>query len=662
MSMQNDKSKQYVSGESIDGEFLVHKVFGGAGKSGMGVVYLVTSRNYPEPFVIKTSQASNDSFFFKEAKAWVNVGSHPNIVKALWVDKIGTDNPLMYVAAEYISGDEQRRNTVEQFLSGRPLPLDQSIKWAAQFCYGMKHAVQHGVPCHRDIKPANLMVDYAGDLKITDFGLAKINYGSDELQLDKNSLIKGAPLVTGKGAVMGTKEYMSPEQFINAAGTDIRADIYSFGIVLFQFATGGNRPFNPPANAVNRFIDYRMAQVNFPVPKIESPLKHIIERCLKKERNERYQSLDEMLEDIAFLAKTHKVNVLAPSHSIVDHLDSLYSKSMSLSELGDVDEAMAAISEYVRLRPEAGCGWTQMGKLMLLRGDLEKSIECSKKSIGYDSDNSHSWNNMGVAYNRMGQYEQAVICFEKALEIDPINTGSMNNLAMAYKNLKRYDESCKILLNAVCIKPEKEEYRINLGNTIAFMIQNHGTFLSNEQHQSFWLRAKEILKVLTELEPNNAVYWTNLGIANQMLDNLDGVIDSFINVERLEPNNGHALLRLAEAYWYSENFRQAILYSNRLLARNENVLRALSIRGRAMTASGRYPQAVELLARAFRQHPYSDAILVILADLHEISDNYDEAIRALEHCEQLLLMQGSRMNRNNLNDVKERIAKLRLKL
>ena len=71
MSMQNDKSKQYVSGESIDGEFLVHKVFGGAGKSGMGVVYLVTSRNYPEPFVIKTSQASNDSFFFPKLQLQV---------------------------------------------------------------------------------------------------------------------------------------------------------------------------------------------------------------------------------------------------------------------------------------------------------------------------------------------------------------------------------------------------------------------------------------------------------------------------------------------------------------------------------------------------------------------------------------------------------------
>ena len=97
-------------GETIVGEFKVHNIFGGEGKSGMGVVYLVTSRNYPTPFVLKTFQKAELNSvqrFHAEAEAWVSIGIHPNIVKALFVSEV---NEQLFIAAEYIAPDEYRKS------------------------------------------------------------------------------------------------------------------------------------------------------------------------------------------------------------------------------------------------------------------------------------------------------------------------------------------------------------------------------------------------------------------------------------------------------------------------------------------------------------------------------------------------------------------------
>ncbi len=166
--------KQYCVGEKLAGEHTVLKVFGGENKSGMGVVYLVHDRDAPWPYILKTYQhkrgSNNEQQFIAEAHAWINAGAHQNIVQAYWVRELDGQT---YIAAEYISPDEDGRNTLTHFLDAGLLKIEVVLQWAAQFCYGMDYARANGVLVHRDIKPDNIMIDQNGTLKITDFGLAK---------------------------------------------------------------------------------------------------------------------------------------------------------------------------------------------------------------------------------------------------------------------------------------------------------------------------------------------------------------------------------------------------------------------------------------------------------------------------------------------------------
>jgi serine/threonine protein kinase len=135
-SPHDNVQREYRKGEHIAGEYRVLSVFGGKGRSGQGVVYLVDSPGAPLPFVLKTFQFNGPDAktrFIKEAESWVSLGFHPNLVPAYWVR--GLDGQL-FVAAEFISSDAEGRATLTDYIADGPQPLSTICIWAAQFCDG----------------------------------------------------------------------------------------------------------------------------------------------------------------------------------------------------------------------------------------------------------------------------------------------------------------------------------------------------------------------------------------------------------------------------------------------------------------------------------------------------------------------------------------------
>jgi serine/threonine protein kinase len=213
----------YKKGDFIGQKFEVH-----------GVVYLVYSREFHQVFALKTFK---DEFlanqevrkrFHKEASVWVELGRHPYLVRANFVEEV---NGRFYIVMEYIAPNKEGLNSLEGYLLHRPPDLAQSLRWAIQICHGMEYAYSKGVRAHRDLKPANIMISQDKTAMITDFGLTSVISESPAMN---DTGFGSLPGQTMAGSVFGTPTHMAPEQFENATGCDERSDIYSFGVILYH--------------------------------------------------------------------------------------------------------------------------------------------------------------------------------------------------------------------------------------------------------------------------------------------------------------------------------------------------------------------------------------------------------------------------------------------
>jgi serine/threonine protein kinase len=263
-----------------------YKVYGVLGTGGFGRVYLVQSLQTGGVFALKTFRdrflrdlPTRDRFRL-EAETWISLNRHPNIVRANSVDEL---DGRLYIALEFVPPDVDGINSLAGRLERRPPDLAQSLRWAIQCCNGMEHAYWRGLRAHRDLKPTNILVGSDGVAKITDFGLSSAidETGSapwDESRAARIGLAAGAL----EGAVAGTPLYMAPEQFSARTSCGEETDLYSFGIVLFEMASGGTLPYQPqrPRDASEaewvKFIrELRRLHESTPIPRLDSPLEPI---------------------------------------------------------------------------------------------------------------------------------------------------------------------------------------------------------------------------------------------------------------------------------------------------------------------------------------------------------------------------------------------------
>jgi len=433
--------RSYVAGDIIAGCFLVLDRFEG----GLGIVYLVDDGT--GPFVLKAvkaqlKQSARDTFA-REARAWIQVGRHPNIVPAFWVNEVAGE---VMVAAEYIKPDANGCTSLRDILSFGPLNFSRTISFAADFCFGMQHALSRGVVAHRDIKPENLLVGASGVLQITDFGLA---LGRLEVTAEL------------KDQIAGTPSYMAPEQW-RGEDQSMSADLYSFGMVLYEMCFGG-QPWK--VRSVSELRDQHLhARPTIP----SHPLAEVIDVCLRKDSRDRPQHPNDLFSLIEQIARAQNTSLPTRPEGIDDEQAELMAVA-SLGAAGDGERARSAAVELTRRWPRYAPGWTQLGRIHLERGDLHSADRAIRQSLQTDPTRSPAWNNLGVMFSRACQWEAAVTALEVALDIDPQNTGAMLNLANPLTGLRRYDEAAALLLRASAIAPDKFSVWVNLGSAYKMM-------------------------------------------------------------------------------------------------------------------------------------------------------------------------------------------------
>ena len=265
------------------------------GVGGMGEVYLAQDTRLDRQIALKllpvhfTQDADRMRRFVQEAKA-ASAFSHPNVAH---IYEIGEAEGVSFIAMEYVEGQ-----TLEAKINGQPLETGEILDIAAQVADALEEAHAKGI-IHRDIKPGNVMVTARGQVKVLDFGLAKMTrHERGRLASDLSTQLRTQP-----GLLMGTVPYMSPEQALGHE-VDHRTDIFSLGVVLYEMATG-RRPFTGTTtgetlDAIIHAEPEAIVRFNANAP---AELERIIRKCLEKDRERRYQSAHELLIDLRNLKR-----------------------------------------------------------------------------------------------------------------------------------------------------------------------------------------------------------------------------------------------------------------------------------------------------------------------------------------------------------------------
>jgi serine/threonine-protein kinase len=255
------------------------------GKGGMGRIYKVYDTEIKEKIALKLLKPEigvdqeTIERFRNELKFARKIG-HRNVCKMYDLNK---EEGAYYLTMEYVHGEDLKR-LIRKMGS---IPTGKTVSIARQICQGLAEAHSLGI-VHRDLKPQNIMVDEGGNAKIMDFGIAR------------SLKLKG---ITGAGVMIGTPEYMSPEQ-VEGKETDPRSDFYSLGVILYEMVTGrvpfeGETPFTigvkhksePPRNP---------RELNAQIPE---DLSRLILRCLEKEKERRYQTSEDIISDLDKIEK-----------------------------------------------------------------------------------------------------------------------------------------------------------------------------------------------------------------------------------------------------------------------------------------------------------------------------------------------------------------------
>ncbi len=271
-----------------------YKVISAIGKGGMGEVFLAEDTKLKRQVALKilppefAEDKDRMSRFVREAQS-ASALNHPNIIT---IYEIGESDGTHFIATEFIEGE-----TLSKHLKGENISLKSVLDIATQIASALQTAHSAGI-VHRDIKPDNVMIRADGLAKILDFGIAKLSVASASADASSEDATAIKPQSTSPGMIIGTANYMSPEQ-AKGKVVDARTDIFSFGIVFYEMLTG-KRAFEGETalESISSILKDEPQPVSQILPEVPGEIERIVNKTLRKDREERYQTAKDLVIDL----------------------------------------------------------------------------------------------------------------------------------------------------------------------------------------------------------------------------------------------------------------------------------------------------------------------------------------------------------------------------
>lgn len=284
--LTNFQAEQLLQGKSTGFTIGPFRILERIGVGGMGHVYLCEDTAQPRRVAVKVlppakaDQPAALGRFYREARAAACLG-HPNIVRT---HEINQDGNLHYIVMDYVEGS----NLLDIVKKFGPLDIGRSVSYALQVARGLDHAFRNGI-VHRDVKPGNILIDRQGVARILDMGLARFYKDHTDL----------LTLKYDDRVVLGTADYVAPEQVANSHGVDIRADIYALGATLY-FLLAGQPPF--PIGTVSQKLLWHRTKEPAPVeqvrPEVPRDLAALVALMMSKDPQERFQTPAQVVAEL----------------------------------------------------------------------------------------------------------------------------------------------------------------------------------------------------------------------------------------------------------------------------------------------------------------------------------------------------------------------------
>ena len=401
------------------------------GRGGMGKVYEALDKDLEEKVALKLIRpdiAADESMIqrFRNELKFARKIVHKNVCRMFDLNK---DGDVHYITMEYVPG-EDLKSTLCRI---GPLSLPKALDIARQVCEGLAEAHRLGV-IHRDLKPQNIMIDKEGNVRIMDFGIAR----SLEVQG-----------VTETGHVVGTMEYMSPEQ-VEGKKADERSDIYSVGVILYEMSTGrtpfeGNTPFSIAAKHLSMApVEPRIINAQIP-----QGLSRIIMKCLEKDREKRFQRAADLLAEIKdmqdSLPTTDKTSLarkqptskeVAPGRKWRKFLiPALAVIALALVVLGLRQFVFRPVERGSPLPPSVSApeeNDLEAGKKLWEEKKYPEALARFQKLLAREPGNTEAQLSLALVLKEQGRTDEAIVEFEKSIGLDSSDPRPYKSLGDVY--------------------------------------------------------------------------------------------------------------------------------------------------------------------------------------------------------------------------------------